>query len=105
MKGVVDHSLACGLFHPIVECFPQGLALVLGCEVYEGCCATECCRDRAGLKIVGAGCAAEGHIEMRVHVDSARHHELSLRIDHASGAFYWQSCADHLDPALCNADI
>ena len=46
-----------------------------------------------GFKIVRAGGAAERHVQVRVNVDSARHHQPPGGVDHLSGVFDGQRLA------------
>ena len=71
VEGVVADGLARGLAHPGVEGLAQLLAFVLNGEVDQRGRSAEGGGARAGFEIVGAGGAAEGHVEMRMHVDAA----------------------------------
>ncbi len=71
VEGVIGHGFAFGFFHPGVEGVAQRLAFVLNGEIDQRGGAAEGRGARAGLEIVGAGGAAEGHVQMRVHVDAA----------------------------------
>ena len=75
VEGVVDGGFVVGLGHPGVEGVAESLTFVLDGEVDERGGAAEGCGDCTGLEIVGAGGAAEGHVEMRVDVDAAGEEE------------------------------
>ncbi len=65
----------------------EGLAFVLDGEVDERGSAAEGGGDGAGLEIVGAGGAAEGHVEVGVDIDAAGNHEAAGSVDNAPGIF------------------
>ena len=75
VEGVVDGGFVVGFGHPGVEGVAEGLAFVLDGEIDERRGAAEGCGDCAGLEVVGAGGAAEGHVEMGVDVDAAGEEE------------------------------
>ena len=93
VEGVVDGGFALGFFHPRFERLPQALAFRLNGEIDQRGGAAKSRGDRAGLEIVRAGGAAKRHVQMRVHVDSARHHEQAGRVDHLAGVFDGQRVA------------
>ena len=71
VEGIVADGFVVSLSHPGVEGLAEGLAFVLDGEIDQGGGAAEGCGAGAGFEIVGAGGAAEGHVEMSVHVDAA----------------------------------
>ena len=105
VKGVVGHGLAVGFFHPGVERVAQGLALVLNREIDQRGRAAEGRGARAGLEIVGAGGAAERHIQMRVHVDPAGNDDAALGVENFRGVVDGEILADRDDLAAGDADV
>src|SRR5579862_9509189 len=81
MKCIVADRFARGLAHPSIEGLAQSLTFVLNCEVDQGGRTAERSSTCAGFKVVGAGCAAEWHVEMSMDVDSAREHEFAGGVD------------------------
>ena len=71
VKGVVGDGFVMGFFHPGIEGLAQSLAFILDSEIDERGRAAKGRGDCAGLEIVGAGGAAERHVEMGVNVDAA----------------------------------
>src|SRR5205807_5429404 len=80
VEGVVGDSFVVGFLHPGVESLAERLTFVLDGEIDQRGGAAESSGDGASLEIVGAGSAAEGHVEMRVDVDAAGN-------DEAAGGF------------------
>ena len=80
MEGVIARGVARRLLHPRIEGLTQPLSLVLNGEVDERGGAAEGGGARAGFKIVGTGGAAEGHVEMSVHVDAAGQNQFAGRV-------------------------
>ena len=85
VERVVDDRLALGALPPGVERGIEPLAEVLDGEVDERGRAAVGGGDGAGLEVVGRRRAAERHVEVRVHVDAARHHEHAGRVDDGVG--------------------
>jgi len=94
MKCVIANRFAGGFLHPGVESGAQTLAFVLDGEVNERCRSTESCSPRAGLEIIGAGSASEGHIEVSVYIDSSRKDIFAGSIDDLSSVLARQALAD-----------
>ncbi len=91
VEGVVDGGFVVSFGHPGVEGVAESLAFVLDGEIDERRGAAEGCGDRAGLEIVGAGGAAEGHVEVGVDVDAAGEEEEVGGVDGVGGVFGLQS--------------
>jgi hypothetical protein len=85
VKAVIGHSPRRGFLHPCVQRRAQGLSLVLNGEVDDGGSAAKSCRARSGFEIVGAGGAAEGHVEMSVNVNAAGQDIFVARVENAAG--------------------
>ena len=82
MQPVVDARLAVALGQPGFQSLAHGVAPGLQGEVDDGGGSAYGCGDGAGAVIVGRYGAAEGHIQMGVHVDAAGHHQQAGGIDH-----------------------
>src|SRR4029077_3691499 len=87
VKGVVRHGLVVRFLHPGIKGLAKSLPFILDSEVDEGGGAPEGGGNRAGLEIVGAGGAAEGHVQVGVNVDAAGDHEKSCGVDDAASVF------------------
>jgi len=105
VESVVSDGFALGFLHPGVEGVAQGLALVLDGEVDERGGAAEGCGGGAGLEVVGTGSAAEGHVEMSVHVDAARKDEEVGGVDDPAGVLGRELCGDGGDLLVGDADV
>src|SRR5260370_6238691 len=105
VEGVVGDRFGLGFLHPGVESLAQGLSFVLDGEIDERGGAAKGCGDGAGFEIVRAGGAAEGHVEVGVHVDAAGEHEVIGGVDDAAGVFDRKPCADGGDLVANNADV
>jgi len=81
------------------------LAFVLDGEVDERGGAAEGGGDGAGLEIVGAGGAAEGHIEVRVDVDASGDYEHANGVDDARRVFRRELGGDGSDFIADDADV
>ena len=97
VEGVVDDGFVVRLLHPGVKGLAESLPFVLDREIDQRGRAAEGRGNRAGLEIVGAGGAAEGHVQMGVNVDAARDDEQSRSVDHAPGVFGGQLRSDRGD--------
>ena len=75
VQPVVDAGLAVALGQPGLQSLTHGVAPGLQGEVDDGGGSAHGRGDGAGAVIVGGYGAAEGHIEMGVHVDPAGHNE------------------------------
>ena len=100
MERVVGHGFAIGLFHPRVEGMAQRLAFVLNREIDQRGRAAEGRGARAGLEIVGAGGAAERHVQMRMHVDAAGNDDAALGVENLGGVVDGKFLADRDDLAI-----
>ena len=67
---------------PAFQCMPQALALCLKDEVDDGGGTAVQRGERAGLVVIAAEGAHEGHVQVYVRIDAAGQHELAFRIDH-----------------------
>ena len=105
VKSVIGDGFRRRLLHPGIEGGAQGLALVLDGEVDQRGGAAEGGGASAGFKIVGAGGAAEGHVEMGVDIDPAGEHVLARGVDQARGIFARQAAAQGNHPAVFNGDV
>jgi len=77
VEGVVGDGFVVGFLHPGVEGLAERLAFVLDGEIDERGGAAKGGGNGAGLEIVGAGGAAEGHVQMGVDIDAAGNDEAS----------------------------
>ena len=82
MQPVVDARLTVALGQPGFERLPHGVTHGLQGEVDDRGGAADRRGDGAGAVIVGRHRAAEGHIQMSVHVDAAGHHQQACGVDH-----------------------
>src|ERR1700730_10555349 len=105
VEGIVGHRFALGFLHPGVESLAQALPLVLNGKIDERGGTAKRRRDGAGLEIVGARGSAEGHVEVRVHVDPAGKHEVIGGVEYVAGVFDGQPCADGGDLVANDADV
>ena len=88
---------AFGLLPPGVERVAHACAAGLDGEIDDGGGAAERRRARAGFEIVARSGAAEGHVEMRVHVDAAGQQQHAGGVEHLSPAARGNARADFLD--------
>ena len=94
-----------GFLHPGVESLAERLAFVLDGEVDQCGGAAESRGDGAGLEIVGAGRAAEGHVEMRVNVDASGDDQTAGGVDHFARVFGGELGSDGGDFIAVDADV
>src|SRR5579859_4168252 len=92
-------------FHPGIKGLPQSLSFILNGKIDERGRAAEGCSDGAGLEIVGAGGAAEGHIQMCVHIDTARNDEKSCGIDDAASIVDGELSSKRRDFVAADAEV
>src|SRR5438045_3681807 len=85
------------LFAKIVPC--------TGWRNRSACRSAKCRRARPGFEIVGAGCAAEWHIEMRMHINAARKNILSHGFQHSCGILPRQILSDDFDLACADCNV
>ena len=78
---------------------------VLNGEVDQRGRAAESRSAGAGFKIVGAGGASEGHVEMRVHVDAAGENIFSSGVQNLRGIFSRQIFADGRDLTVRDGNV
>jgi hypothetical protein len=104
VEAVVDHRLALGALHPALEGGVEPLTEVLDGEVDQGGGPAVGGGDGAALEVVGGGGAAEGHVEVGVHVDAPRHDQLAGGVDHRVGG-HAEALADVGDHALVDVDV
>jgi hypothetical protein len=81
VQRVVDAGFALGFGAPGLEGLHHGMAHGLQGEVDDGSGATDGRGARSPLVVVRADRAAEGHIEMGMHIDAARQNQQARRID------------------------
>ena len=81
VKGVVDDGLPIGFPVPRLEGVVQRVAARVEREVDDAGRPAECRAARPRFKVVGGDRPAEGHVEVRVRVDAARHDVCSAGID------------------------
>ena len=105
MKRVVNHSLAIGLFHPGIECLMKSLAFVLNCEVDQRCRTTMRRRYRPRFEVVRALRSTERHIQMCMHIDTARHHITICGVDDVTRIFRRQVFGNCDDSAANYAHV
>src|SRR5439155_25045039 len=84
VESVVAGGFCRSLLHPCIKGRAQRLVFVLDGKINQRSSSAKRSRAGAGLKIVGAGGAAEGHIQMRMNVNPAGHNVLALCINDAS---------------------
>ena len=105
MKRVIADCPAGRLLHPSIKGSSQRLASVLDGEIDERSRAPKRRRARAGFEIVGAGRAAEGHVEMSVHVDAARENVPVGGVDDLLRVVARKIVSDGFDFAVGNGDV
>ncbi len=81
VQSEVDARFAVALGQPGFQSLGHGVAARLKGEVDDGGGSADGCGDGAGAVIVSGDGAAEGHVEMGVHVDAAGHNEQTRGID------------------------
>src|SRR5947209_1566294 len=105
MESVIRNRLALRFLHPRIERLPQALAFILNREINQSGCAAESRGNRASLEIIRARCAAKGHIQMRMHINSARQYQMIRSIDDSRRIFDWELRANRADFLALDADI
>src|SRR5439155_21136198 len=105
VEGVVGDGFVVGLFHPGVEGLAERLAFVLDGEVNERGGAAKGGGDGAGLEIIGAGGAAEGHVKMSVNVNAAGDDEAASGVEDAAGIFRGKLGGDGGDFVAGDANV
>ena len=105
VEGVVGHGLVMRLFHPGIERLAQRLAFVLDGEIDQRGRPAESRGRCAGQEIVGAGGAAEGHVEVGMNVDAAGDDEQSGGVDDAASILDGKSRSDGRNLVANNADV
>src|SRR5216684_1189804 len=61
--------------------------------------------DSARFEIVGARGAAEGHVQMRVHIDTTGNHQVIRCVDYAPRIFDWEPRTYGRDFVANDADV
>src|SRR6266568_3436183 len=117
--GVIEHENA-GIGHEELEAgdaFANELAhffelrgAEIGDDAVEGVVderggASEGCGDGASLEVVGAGGAAKGHVEVRVHVDAAGDDETAGSVDYFARVFGGKLSGDGGDFVSVDTDV
>ncbi len=105
VEGVVNDGLVVGFLHPGVESLAERLPFVLDGEVDKRGGAAESRRDGAGLEIIGAGGAAEGHVEMGVDINAAGDQQAAGGVDDAAGVFDGKPRGEGADFLAVDADV
>src|SRR5256885_1882887 len=105
VEGVVGDGFVVGFLHPGVESLPEGLAFVLDGEVDERGGAAEGGGDCARLEIIGAGGAAEGHVQVRVDIDPAGDDQAAGGVSDEGGIFRGELRGDGGDFVAVDAHI
>ncbi len=82
VQAVVDARFAFGFLEPRVERVAHARAARLDGEIDDARRAAECGGAGAGFEIVGGSSAAEGHVKVRVNVDTAGHDVKAGGVDH-----------------------
>ena len=103
VEGVVGDGLVVRFLHPGIEGLAERLAFVLDGEVDERRGAAKSRGDGAGLEIVGAGGAAEGHVEVRVNVDAAGDQQQARGVNDAAGVLGGKLRGDGADAVAGDA--
>src|SRR6266581_263661 len=105
VESVVGDGLVVGFFHPGIESLAERLTFVLDGEVNQRGGAAKGGGDGAGLEIVGAGGAAEGHVEVRVDVNATGDHEAASGVEDTAGIFGWKLGGDGGDFVAGDANV
>ena len=98
-------ALSCGFLHPRIEGLAESLSFVLNSEIDQRGGAAEGRGDGAGLEVVGAGGAAEGHVEVSVHVDAAGNDEKASGVNHLAGVLDGELRGDGGNLVAVDADV
>src|SRR5271157_131063 len=85
MKRIIANRFAGRFLHPGIKSRSQSLPFVLDGKIDQSGRAAESRGARSSLEVIRARGAAEGHVEVGMHVDSAGKHILTCRIDDLSG--------------------
>ena len=105
MEGIITDSFVRRLLHPGVESCSQRLALVLNREIDQRRGSPKRGSSRAGFEIVGTMGTAKGHVQVRVHVDSAGQNVLARGVNDLAGIFARQALANGIDFAAPDGDV
>ena len=84
VEGVVDQRLALGTLMPVIDSFAERLLGVGDREIHQGRHSTARPGPGAAAVVVRRHSAAERHIEVHMHVDDPRQHEVTGRVDDRS---------------------
>src|SRR5205085_11545471 len=103
--SIVGGSFCRSLLHPCIKGSAQRLAFVLDGKINQRGGTAEGGRAGSGLKIVGAGGAAEGHIQMRVNVNPARHDIPVLGVNNTGGVVARESLPNGHDLAAADSYV
>src|SRR5208283_72216 len=87
------------------EGLPQWLAFVLDGKVDQRGGSTESRGPGSGFKVVGAGGAAEGHIQMGMNIDAAGKHILPRGLKNSLSILAGEILADGRNFAICDSDV
>src|SRR5438270_10767003 len=105
MKRVIANRFVGRFLHPGIESRSQGLAFVLDCEINKRGRPTESRGACAGLEVICAGGAAERHVEVGMHVDSAGKYILTRSVDDFPRVFSRKALADCGNFSLVDRDV
>src|SRR5207247_11015329 len=72
MKCIIADCFLRRLLHPRIKSRSQKLSFVLDSEINQRCRSAKCRRSRASLEVVGAGSAADRHVQMGMDMNAAR---------------------------------
>ncbi len=105
VQSVVDAGFAFGLLPPGIERVAHARAARLDGEIDNAGGAAEGRRAGAGFEIVGAGGAAERHVEVGVAVDAAGQHVHARGVDYTCDAVGGNAGADLYDGLAFDQDV
>ena len=104
VEAVVDDGLPFSLRHPGVERGAQAFAGLRCGEVDDRGGAAVGRGDGPGLEVVGGGDVPCRHVQVRVRVDAAGHHEATRGVDYRVG-LRRQSLPEARDDAFVDVDV
>src|ERR1700690_380915 len=82
MKRIINSRLAVSLSHPSIKSVPKCLPFVLNSKINQRSSPAMRGRNCPRLKIISTLSPAKRHIQMRMHINPARHHITPSRINH-----------------------
>ena len=105
MKRVIANRFARRFLHPGIESRSQRLPFVLNREINQSSRPAKGRGSRTRLEIISASGSSKRHVEVGVHVDSARKHILTRRIDNLSRIFSRKALPDSGDLPAADRDV